>query len=104
MDTLTDTPGESLPDSGVTPAPPGVRGRVDLRLMLSRDMSPADGGPWKASDDEISREALAPHKRTRRLEFADPSKTVSGEIRRIAPRERTAQGDGGAEYLEENHR
>lgn len=45
-----------------------------------------------------------PYKRIRRLEFAELPKTVSGKIRRIELRERTAQGDGGAEYREENYR
>ena len=53
---------------------------------------------------EHSREVLAPYKRIRRLEFAELPKTVSGKIRRIELRERTAQGDGGAEYREENYR
>ncbi|MFI6766314.1 hypothetical protein [Streptomyces sp. NPDC050355] len=69
MDTLTDIPGKSLPDGGVTLSPLEVRGRDD----------PGD-------------------------QFADLPKTVSGKIRRSELRERTAQGDGGAEYLEENHR
>ncbi len=69
MDTLTDMPGESLPDGGATFPPLEVRGRDDPRAH-----------------------------------FADLRKTASGKIRRIEPRERTVQGDGGAEYLEENHR
>jgi hypothetical protein len=104
MDTLTDMPGESLPDGGVGLVPLGVRGRVEPRLMPSRDTFPQSGGPSKASDYKISREVLAPHKRIRRLESAELPKTVSGTIRRVELCECTAQGDGGAEYLEENHR
>lgn len=52
-----------------------------------------------------SRAVLAPYKRVRRLEFADLPKTVSGKIRRVELRERTAeQGGGAAEYREEDHR
>ncbi|KOG90255.1 hypothetical protein ADK38_09760 [Streptomyces varsoviensis] len=50
-----------------------------------------------------SRATLAPYKRVRRLEFAELPKTVSGKIRRIELRERTAQG-GGTEFREEDHR
>jgi acetyl-CoA synthetase len=45
---------------------------------------------------------LAPYKRVRRLEFADLPKTVSGKIRRVELRERTAAGDTGTEYREED--
>ncbi|SCF61865.1 acetyl-CoA synthetase, partial [Streptomyces sp. Ncost-T6T-2b] len=46
-----------------------------------------------------SRAVLAPYKRIRRLEFAELPKTVSGKIRRIELRERTALGTG-AEFDE----
>ncbi|MFB9394335.1 AMP-binding enzyme, partial [Streptomyces coeruleoprunus] len=40
-----------------------------------------------------SREVLAPYKRVRRIEFAEElPKTISGKIRRIELRERTAAG------------
>src|SRR5437016_6020689 len=40
---------------------------------------------------------LAPYKRIRRLEFADPPKTISGKIRRVGlrGRETSPHGDGG---------
>lgn len=50
-----------------------------------------------------ARTALAPYKRIRRIEFADLPKTVSGKIRRIELRERTARGSAG-EYREEDFR
>ncbi len=63
----------------------------------------ADG--WEPGPDTAkvlfahSRAVLAPYKRIRRLEFAELPKTVSGKIRRIELRERTALGTG-AEYDE----
>jgi acetyl-CoA synthetase len=48
---------------------------------------------------EHSRSVLAPYKRIRRLEFGELPKTVSGKIRRIELRERTAEGSA-AEYVE----
>ena len=52
---------------------------------------------------EYAREALAPYKRIRRLEFGELPKTVSGKIRRIELREATAAGSA-AEYREEDFR
>lgn len=52
---------------------------------------------------EHSREALAPYKRIRRLEFGALPKTVSGKIRRIELREATAAGSTD-EYREEDFR
>jgi len=52
---------------------------------------------------EHSRDALAPYKRIRRLEFGDLPRTISGKIRRIELREATAAGST-AEYCEEDFR
>ncbi|UZJ33621.1 hypothetical protein [Streptomyces endophytica] len=51
-----------------------------------------------------SREVLAPYQPIRRPEFADLPKTVPGTLSRSEPPARTAPGDGGAAYWEENHR
>jgi acetyl-CoA synthetase len=55
----------------------------------------------------FARNALAPYKRIRRLEFAPLPKTISGKIRRVELRaieeQRRARGDRGAlEYFEED--
>ncbi|MCF3148139.1 AMP-binding protein [Streptomyces platensis] len=94
---------EAVAEAAVVPAPDPLRLAVPKAyVVLAAGWSP---GPETARlIFEHSREVLAPYKRIRRLEFADLPKTVSGKIRRIELRERTAQGDGGAEYWEENHR
>ncbi|MFI0787138.1 hypothetical protein ACH4Q6_16275 [Streptomyces lydicus] len=84
MNAWVGAPGAAPPEGGALPPAREVRGRVGSRL--TREPEPA----------------LC--KRNRRRERADLSKTVSGRIRRIDPRERTARGAGGAEYWEENHR
>ncbi len=50
---------------------------------------------------EHSRAVLAPYKRLRKLEFAELPKTVSGKIRRIELRERTARGAGAGTEFDE---
>ncbi|MYX07751.1 recombinase family protein [Streptomyces sp. SID8375] len=94
---------EAVAEAAVVPAPDPLRLAVPKAyVVLAAGWSP---GPETAKlIFEHSRSVLAPYKRIRRLEFADLPKTVSGKIRRIELRERTAQGDGGAEYWEENHR
>ncbi|WP_309096099.1 AMP-binding protein [Streptomyces sp.] len=93
---------EAVAEAAVVPAPDEVRLSVPKAYVVL-----ADG--WEPGPDtakvlfEHSREALAPYKRIRRLEFADLPKTVSGKIRRIALREATAAGSD-AEYREEDFR
>lgn len=94
---------EAVAEAAVVPAPD------PLRLSVPKAYVVLAAG-WSAGPETAklifahSREVLAPYKRIRRLEFADLPKTVSGKIRRIELRERTARGDGSAEYREENHR
>ncbi|WP_399084070.1 AMP-binding protein [Streptomyces sp. BBFR2] len=94
---------EAVAEAAVVPAPDPLRLAVPKAyIVLAEGWEP---GPETAKElFAHSREVLAPYKRIRRLEFAELPKTVSGKIRRIELRERTAQGDGGAEYREENHR
>ena len=94
---------EAVAEAAVVPAPDPLRLAVPKAyVVLAAGWEP---GPETAKLlFDHSREVLAPYKRIRRLEFADLPKTVSGKIRRIELREATAQGDGGAEYHEENHR
>ncbi|MEU5326969.1 AMP-binding protein [Streptomyces parvus] len=89
---------EAVAEAAVVPAPDPLRLAVPKAYVVL-----ADG--WEPGPDtakvlfEHSRAVLAPYKRIRRLEFAELPKTVSGKIRRIELRERTALGTG-AEYDE----
>ncbi|MCT9145244.1 AMP-binding protein [Streptomyces violarus] len=93
---------EAVAEAAVVPAPDDLRLAVPKAYVVL-----ADG--WEPGPDtakvlfEHSREALAPYKRIRRLEFGDLPKTVSGKIRRIELREATAAGSD-AEYREEDFR
>ncbi|WP_405721328.1 AMP-binding protein [Streptomyces sp. NBC_01537] len=94
---------EAVAEAAVVPAPDPVRLAVPKAYVVL-----AEG--WKPDERtaralfEHSRAVLAPFKRVRRLEFADLPKTVSGKIRRVELRERTAAGDTGTEYREEDLR
>ncbi|MFF4942878.1 AMP-binding protein [Streptomyces rubiginosohelvolus] len=89
---------EAVAEAAVVPAPDPLRLAVPKAYVVL-----AEG--WEPGLDtakvlfEHSRAVLAPYKRIRRLEFAELPKTVSGKIRRIELRERTALGTG-AEYDE----
>jgi Acyl-coenzyme A synthetases/AMP-(fatty) acid ligases len=93
---------EAVAEAAVVPAPDPVRLSVPKAYVTL-----AEG--W-APDSETakllfahSRQVLAPYKRIRRLEFAELPKTVSGKIRRVDLRGRTAEGVG-TEYREEDYR
>ncbi|MFI8947224.1 AMP-binding protein [Streptomyces sp. NPDC053750] len=93
---------EAVAEAAVVPAPD------ELRLAVPKAYIVLAAG-WEPGPDtakvlfEHSREALAPYKRVRRLEFGDLPKTVSGKIRRIELREATAAGSAH-EYREEDFR
>jgi acetyl-CoA synthetase len=93
---------EAVAEAAVVPAPD------ELRLAVPKAYVVLAAG-WEPGPDtakvlfEHTREALAPYKRIRRLEFGDLPKTVSGKIRRIELREATAAGSD-AEYREEDFR
>ncbi|MFC0599147.1 AMP-binding protein [Streptomyces palmae] len=89
---------EAVAEAAVVPAPDPLRLAVPKAyVVLAAGWEP---GPETAKAIFAhSREVLAPYKRIRRLEFAELPKTVSGKIRRIELRERTAQG-GGTEFHE----
>ncbi|MFE4248136.1 AMP-binding protein [Streptomyces sp. NPDC056910] len=93
---------EAVAEAAVVPAPDELRLAVPKAyVVLAEGYEP---GPDTAKLlFEHSRDVLAPYKRVRRLEFAELPKTVSGKIRRIELRERTAQGST-AEYREEDFR
>ncbi|MFF9012421.1 AMP-binding protein [Streptomyces sp. NPDC014870] len=89
---------EAVAEAAVVPAPDPLRLAVPKAYVVL-----ADG--WEPSAETARalfahlRAVLAPYKRLRRIEFADLPKTVSGKIRRIELRERTARGEG-TEYTE----
>lgn len=89
---------EAVAEAAVVPAPDPLRLAVPKAYIVL-----AEG--WEPGPDTAkvlfahSRAVLAPYKRVRRLEFAELPKTVSGKIRRIELRERTA-GGSDAEYDE----
>ncbi|OEJ93722.1 AMP-binding protein [Streptomyces thermolilacinus] len=93
---------EAVAEAAVVPAPDPLRLTVPKAYVVL-----ADG--WEPGPDTAkalfahSRAVLAPYKRIRRIEFAELPKTVSGKIRRIELRERTAEGPSD-EYREEDHR
>ncbi len=93
---------EAVAEAAVVPAPDELRLAVPKAYVVL-----AEG--WQPGPDtakvlfEHSREALAPYKRIRRLEFGELPKTVSGKIRRIELREATAAGSAD-EYREEDFR
>ncbi|MBA4862759.1 AMP-binding protein [Streptomyces sp. PSKA54] len=93
---------EAVVEAAVVPAPDPLRLAVPKAyVVLAEGYAP---GPDIAKLlFEHSRTVLAPYKRIRRLEFTDLPKTVSGKIRRIELRERTAAGSAD-EYREEDFR
>ncbi|MEH6378283.1 AMP-binding protein [Streptomyces sp. KLMMK] len=93
---------EAVAEAAVVPAPDPLRLSVPKAYVVLAEGWEPGPGTAKALFAH-SRAVLAPYKRIRRLEFAELPKTVSGKIRRIELRERTAHG-GGDEYREEDHR
>ncbi|MFJ3582739.1 AMP-binding protein [Streptomyces sp. NPDC090127] len=89
---------EAVAEAAVVPAPD------PLRLAVPKAYVVLAAG-WQPNEETAkalfahSRAVLAPYKRLRRIEFAELPKTVSGKIRRIELRERTAKGEG-TEYTE----
>ncbi|MEV6650798.1 AMP-binding protein [Streptomyces sp. NPDC051219] len=82
---------EAVAEAAVVPAPDPLRLSVPKAyVVLAKGWEP---GPETAQAlFAHSRKVLAPYKRIRRIEFAELPKTISGKIRRIELRERTAAG------------
>ncbi|MGW7051633.1 AMP-binding protein [Streptomyces sp. NPDC054887] len=82
---------EAVAEAAVVPAPDPLRLAVPKAYVVL-----AEG--WEPGPDTAkllfahSRSVLAPYQRIRRIEFTELPKTVSGKIRRIELRERTARG------------
>ncbi|WP_069628216.1 AMP-binding protein [Streptomyces niveus] len=89
---------EAVAEAAVVPAPDSLRLNVPKAYIVL-------AAGWEPGPDTAkllfahSRAVLSPYKRVRRIEFAELPKTVSGKIRRIELRERTAAGST-AEYEE----
>ncbi|MER5882978.1 AMP-binding protein [Streptomyces sp. NPDC001941] len=89
---------EAVVEAAVVPAPDPVRLAVPKAYVVL-----AEGWEPTAETARVlfahARAVLAPYQRVRRIEFAELPKTVSGKIRRIELRERTAAGSS-AEFVE----
>ncbi|MFJ5218586.1 AMP-binding protein [Streptomyces sp. NPDC088354] len=93
---------DAVAEAAVVPSPDPLRLAVPKAyVVLAEGWEP--GAETAAALFAHSREVLAPYKRVRVLEFADLPKTVSGKIRRIELRQRTAERSTGTEYREEDH-
>ncbi|MFG2755578.1 AMP-binding protein [Streptomyces wuyuanensis] len=89
---------DAVAEAAVVPAPDPLRLAVPKAYVVLAEGWEPDAATARQIF-EHSRAVLAPYKRIRRLEFAELPKTVSGKIRRIELRERTARGST-AEYDE----
>lgn len=89
---------EAVAEAAVVPAPDPLRLAVPKAYVVLANGWEPNAETAKALFAH-SRAVLAPYKRLRRIEFAELPKTVSGKIRRIELRERTAKGEG-TEYAE----
>ncbi|TGA87343.1 recombinase family protein [Streptomyces sp. MZ04] len=85
---------EAVAEAAVVPAPDAVRLAVPKAyVVLAKGWDP--GEATAEAIFEYTRSVLAPYKRLRRIEFTtELPKTISGKIRRVDLRERTAEGSG----------
>ncbi|WP_324606295.1 AMP-binding protein [Streptomyces globisporus] len=93
---------EAVAEAAVVPAPDPLRLAVPKAYVVLADGF--EPGPDTAESlFAYAREALAPYKRIRRIEFAPLPKTVSGKIRRVELRAATT-GGSSAEYRDSDFR
>ncbi|MWA14445.1 AMP-binding protein [Streptomyces sp. BA2] len=94
---------EAVVEAAVVPAPDALRLAVPKAyVVLAKGWSP--GEETAEAIFEYTRSVLAPYKRIRRIEFTEElPKTISGKIRRVDLRERTASGSAD-EWLERGKR
>ncbi|MGW5863201.1 AMP-binding protein [Streptomyces sp. NPDC055239] len=85
---------EAVVEAAVVPAPDALRLAVPKAyVVLAKGWEP--GEETSEAIFEYTRSVLAPYKRIRRIEFTEElPKTISGKIRRVDLRERTAEGVG----------
>ncbi|MEV0116594.1 AMP-binding protein [Streptomyces sp. NPDC050844] len=83
---------EAVAEAAVVPAPDALRLAVPKAyVVLAKGWSP--GEETAEAIFQYTRSVLAPYKRIRRIEFTEElPKTISGKIRRVDLRERTAEG------------
>ncbi|HJS87925.1 MAG TPA: AMP-binding protein [Acetobacteraceae bacterium] len=95
----------AVAEAAVVPAPDPVRTSVPKAYVTLAQGWPADRQTALAIFRHI-RQATAPFKRVRRIEFAELPKTISGKIRRVelrgAEKRRAAAGEPGGEFREED--
>lgn len=94
---------EAVVEAAIVPAPDALRLAVPKAyVVLAKGWSP--GEETAEAIFEYTRSVLAPYKRIRRIEFTEElPKTISGKIRRVDLRERTAEGSAN-EWLERDRR
>ena len=98
----------AIVEAAVIPSPDPVRHTVPKAVVVAAD-GYEPGAELARDIFTFARNALAPYKRIRRLEFAPLPKTVSGKIRRVELRavedERRARGERAPlEFFEEDFR
>ncbi|MFC8130117.1 AMP-binding protein [Streptomyces sp. NPDC057302] len=91
---------EAVVEAAVVPAPDELRLAVPKAyVVLAKGWEP--GEKTAEAIFQYTRSVLAPYKRIRRIEFTEElPKTISGKIRRVDLRERTASGAVDGEWLE----
>ena len=95
----------AVAEAAVVPAPDPVRTSVPKAYVTLAQGWPTDRQTALAVFRHV-RQATAPFKRVRRIEFAELPKTISGKIRRVelrgAEARRAAEVDRGSEFREED--
>ncbi len=95
----------AVAEAAVVPAPDPVRTAVPKAYITLAQGWAADRRTALAIFRHV-RQATAPFKRVRRIEFAELPKTISGKIRRVelrgAEKRRAAEAEGGGEFREED--
>ncbi|MBV8867896.1 MAG: AMP-dependent synthetase, partial [Acetobacteraceae bacterium] len=95
----------AVAEAAVVPAPDPVRTSVPKAYVTLAQGWPADRQTALAVFRHV-RQATAPFKRVRRIEFAELPKTISGKIRRVelrgAEARRSEAADRGTEFREED--
>lgn len=85
---------DAVAEAAVVPAPDSIRLAVPKAYVVLA----AGWEPTAATAETIlrfCRERMPPYSRIRRIEFAEPPKTISGKIRRVELREREQRLHGG---------
>ena len=93
---------EAVAEAAVVPSPDPLKLAVPKAYVVLRAGYPPDRETALALF-RFARERLSPYKRIRRIEFSELPKTISGKIRRVDLRRRSAAGERGeGEFWEED--